>query len=314
MGTSPTEKAGPPHNNAYMEVCIMDFGIGVRNSDVKRYEIKDLDGKTVGSFTIRKKQNNVKKKKSGYDYRELSNRVLMAKTPYSAGQAATVARTKIAALRRKLYTGVYDDKELKSEIAHAQKMERAAKKRLKNLQNEELEQQIQRRIEKEREINSSKAKAKKSSKKAVSKEKRERREKELSEKEIRELMGKIDKTLNSVESEKAGPGKKSRESEGAALELERKRKKHRLEEMQDIMKADMEYLRSKLDKLEREKIQAEAESNSGNNCESGMECAIGMEGSGDMGGVLLEIGGVDMTVPASQAPASGEGICVDVSL
>lgn len=289
----------------------MDFSISSRNSDVRRYEIRDLDGKTVGTFRVRKKSRNVKKKNLGYDYRELSDKIMKASTPYSAGQAAASARIKIASLSKKLYTGDYDDQEIKNAIVHAKRMERAAKKRLKNMQEEEIKQQIQKKIERE-EKNREKL-AEKPKKKKVKKEGRE-----LSESEIRSLIRQIQESLRTMKSgsEKAeepkdlppskrpphGQSKKGGESTGSKIELERKRKKHRLEEIQDVMRADMEYLRNKLTKMERERI----------------SCSSGVNGSGNgisaEGGVSLELGGVSMPVPGTSVPVSSEGGSVDVSV
>lgn len=289
----------------------MDFSISSRNSDVKIYEIKDFDGKTVGSFTVRKKSRKVKKKNLGYDYRELSNKVMKASTPYSAGQAAASARIKISSLAKKLYTGVYDDQEIKNAIVHAKRMERAAKKRLKNMQEEEIKRQIQKKIEREERIREKQAESPK--KKQVKKDGRE-----LSETEIRSLLREIQQSLKSVEasnkkmeepkelpmSKKPSKGQSGKEKESTdnKLDLERKRKKHRLEELQDVMRADLEYLRNKLSKMERERVSCGSAVSAS---ESGIDLT---------GGVSLELGGVDIAVPETSVPAASEGGSVDVTI
>lgn len=287
----------------------MNLSIGT-NYYIKRYEIKDQEGKTVGSFSVRQKLRNAKKKSPGYDYRELSNKIMKACTPYSAGQAAASARIKIASLAKKLYTGEYDDQEIKNAIIHAKRMERAAKKRLKNMQDEEMERQIQKK--KERDEKTREKLAEKSKKKKVKKDGRE-----LSESEIRTLIRKIQESLRQLQSntEKVeeprelspsktpnNHSKKSGESSANKVEMERKRKKHRLEEIQDVMKADMEYLRNKLTKMERDRVSSSP----------GVDFS---ESSASFdGGVSLELGGVSMSVPETSVPAPSEGGSVDVSV
>lgn len=285
----------------------MDFSISNRNSDVKRYEIRDMDGKTVGSFTVRRKSRKEKKKKNiGYDYRELSNKIMKANTPYSAGQAAATASIKIATLAKKLYTGDYDDQEIKNAIIHAKRMERAAKKRLKNMQDEEIKRQIQKKIEREEKLREKQTESPK-------KKQAKREERKLNENEIRARIKEIQESLKSVKNNsediKSGPvspkvpSPKNGDSISGRIELERKRKKHRLEELQDVMRADMDYLRNKLAKMEREQRES---------CNS-VHADLGSNISAD-GGVSLELGGLNIPVSEISVPASAEGGSIDVSL
>ena len=84
------------------------------------------------------KNKKKKYKKLNYNYREVSGRILRAKTSISARQAAVHARTVVAMLRRRYGCGEYNDRELEIAIVHAEKMVRIAKKKLKNLRMEEL--------------------------------------------------------------------------------------------------------------------------------------------------------------------------------
>ena len=89
--------------------------------------------------SIQTTKNKKKKyKKLNYNYREVSGRILRAKTSISARQAAVHARTVVAMLRRRYGCGEYNDRELEIAIVHAEKMVRIAKKKLKNLRMEEL--------------------------------------------------------------------------------------------------------------------------------------------------------------------------------
>ena len=77
-------------------------------------------------------------------------------------------------------------------------------------------------------------------------------------------------------------------------DLERMKKRHRSDELREIMEADMKYLKAMINKLERERAEAS---------------------SGNSNGVTLEISGVQMPVQAAAAPpVTPEGINVDLLL
>ena len=75
-------------------------------------------------------------------------------------------------------------------------------------------------------------------------------------------------------------------------ELERLKKKHRSEELRELMEADMKYLRDLFGKLAREK----------------------QENSGGSGSVSLQLGGTEMPVPVPVEAAAPEGGSVDVTV
>ena len=90
-------------------------------------------------------------------------------------------------------------------------------------------------------------------------------------------------------------------------DLEQLKKKHRADELRDIMKADMEYLKALFDKLSKEKASGasgfgDGSSDSSDSCES----------SGGSAGVSLQIGGVDIPVNGVEAPLEVAGMTVDV--
>ena len=74
-----------------------------------------------------------KYKRLNYNYREVSGRIIRAKTSVSSTQVVTLARTRVAMLRRRRNCGEYNDRDLDIAIIHAEKMVRIAKKKLKNL-------------------------------------------------------------------------------------------------------------------------------------------------------------------------------------
>ena len=92
-------------------------------------------------------------------------------------------------------------------------------------------------------------------------------------------------------------------------DLEELKKKHRAEELRDIMKADMEYLKALLNKLAREKESAGSSSSGSSDNSSDSSGGI------NISGVSLEIGGVEVPVEASvQAPVEFAGASVDVTV
>lgn len=84
-------------------------------------------------------------------------------------------------------------------------------------------------------------------------------------------------------------------------QLEKMKRKHRAQEMREIMEADLKYLKALFDRLVKEK----QESVSGSSFGGASEAA---------GGVSLELGGVDMPVETAEAPAAAEGANVDVTV
>ena len=81
-------------------------------------------------------------------------------------------------------------------------------------------------------------------------------------------------------------------------ELERLKKKHRADELREIMEADMKYLRALFDKLEKEK---QSISNGSNNLN-------------DLSGITLELAGAEIPVEDVPQPVAAEGGNVDYSV
>ncbi|MDE6201993.1 MAG: hypothetical protein K2G19_00790, partial [Lachnospiraceae bacterium] len=80
--------------------------------------------------------------------------------------------------------------------------------------------------------------------------------------------------------------------------IERLKKKHRSDELREIMEADMKYLRAMFDKLAKEK-----QENSSGVSSYNYEAAEA---------VSLEIGGMEMPVDVSGMPAMAEGGNLDI--
>ncbi len=260
----------------------------IGNKTRETYTYKNADG-TQSSISITKSKKK-KKKRLNYNYKEVSNRIIRAKTSTSAGQVVILARNKTAVLRRKLYSG-YNDEEIKTAIIHAEKMLRIARKKLKNLKAEELAERNGAAAEEQSELEEESYDG--------MEEGFLSEESAMSEEELRELMREMQQRMQEVLEDTSDMEELSEQLSGGGVmseeDLERWKKKHRSDEMREIIDADMKYLKAMLERLVRE------QQNLVNDIASG---------------VLLELGGEKMPVPAmiSEAPALAEGEAVDVSV
>ena len=77
-------------------------------------------------------------KKLKYQFKNISSKILRSKTSQAAKQAAGQARREVLRLKRQKQNSDSDSEEIDAAIAHAQAMERVAKKKAKHLEEEEL--------------------------------------------------------------------------------------------------------------------------------------------------------------------------------
>lgn len=77
-------------------------------------------------------------KKLKYQFKNISSKILRRKTSQAAKQAAGQARREVLRLKRQKQNSDSDSEEIDAAIAHAQAMERVAKKKAKHLEEEEL--------------------------------------------------------------------------------------------------------------------------------------------------------------------------------
>lgn len=273
-----------------------------RNTGVKQITIKRPDGSKVGTITIHS-QSLKKLKKVGYKQRRISTMITQATTSGNARQVLASAKTETVNLRRKLASGQYNDREVRAAIRHAERMERVAKKRMKNLQQEEY-------IEKhgggawqigidgeDREEDGGEMEMLDFA--------------ELNEEEMRQIREELEEEMaqlmEELQEEMAQLAQENEMEEMVQTayvdmdpaELEQLKKKHRADEMREIVEADMKYLRALFSQMEKER-----------------------QDSSNDSGVSLQLAGVEIPVQvdtrtaaevASQAapPAGGT---VDVSL
>lgn len=283
----------------------MRVGTYGSNQYVRRMELRRADGTVAGTITIRKP---VKKKlrKLQYNFKEISGRILRSKTSNSARQTVVSARQKVVALRRMQRNGLYDDRELYHAIVHAEAIARVAKKRLKHLQEEERAKKGGPCDAKTEE----KAKEKEIFTEDMFEEMPEMDLKRLQEM-IRECQEILQEAMKELERLKSGTGDLAEElllegsEEMDPEDLEQMKRKHRADEMREIMLADMRYLKAMFDKLAKERQSAG----------SGIGGGTGNEG-GSEGSVSLELSGLDIPVdtPTVDVAQLVEGGAVDASV
>lgn len=273
---------------------MMGMAVSSNNRNVKKYVIKNRDGSTAGTITISKTKPK-KTKRLQYNFKQLSNQILQSKTSYNARQVVTRTRSNVVSLRRKLYDDNYDYSDIRRALIHAEKMTRIAKKKMKHLQEEESCKKggvCQGDIEEEREKWEDAC---------------DPDMLDMSADKINEIMQELEDQLRELEQELSDATELSELTEeltpvtGREMDpedLDLLKKKHRSEELREIMEADMKYLRALFNKLAREK--QEGPSSSGNSSESNIT------------GVSLELGGVDIPVDGVEAPVMTEGANLDV--
>lgn len=270
----------------------MNMMVGNRNSNVTKYTFKKPDGSVAGTMTIRKPTQK-KLKRLQYNFKEISTMIMRTRTSSNARQVMSKAFIKVMSLRSKLRTGQYDDKEVQSAILHAEQLTRVARKRMKHLREEENakkqggvcegdleEETLELDLEEEENLEGIE-------------------ETGLSEEELKELMYELEEKLQELEramedangldalSDELMPAK---EQNLDPKDLELLKKKHRAEELRDIMEADMKYLKAMFEKLAKEK----------------------QESSSHSSGVSLELNGMDIPVEQAEIPVPVEGSSIDL--
>ena len=113
----------------------------------------DSQASMTGTLSIRKSTNTFEqmagvsssggtsKKQLNYNHRDISGQLLRAKKPQSASAALTRAKSKVSMLQRAAASGQYDSREVANALAHARRMVRCAQLKVRNLREEEREQQ-----------------------------------------------------------------------------------------------------------------------------------------------------------------------------
>lgn len=304
---------------------VIDMGMTVgkisgTNDGYIKVELYNRDGSYAGTMAVSTSKTRAEKskkssktaqkkpKKLQYNFKKLSNQIMQTKTSVNAKQLVTKAKFQIADLRAKLISGDYDYAEIHNALVHAEKIARVAKKRMKNLEEEEYIEKTGRKKEFDYE---------------ELQEKNEEQEETIdttgmTQEELERLAQELQEELERIEDELEEAMKETENLmedfvQGSKLqmdpkELEQLKKKHRADELRDIMKADMEYLKALFNKLAKEKASG-GSSSSGSTGDSD-------NSYGNISGVSLELGGVDVPVEsvAASAPVEVAGASVDITV
>lgn len=292
--------------------------IGVTVANRYSREIKDKSGKTVGRVsTIRSTANKKLPKRINYNMRQISARILKCKTSGSARMALTGARAKVAQLKRQVNDYGIDRYELEHAIIHATKIMRVAKKKLKHLQEEEaskkggpcaggqedMEEKLEEELSEEsKNVETAEGMDAQESEAEILRDLQQEIEREA----MKAMQEEMQQMLEEAVEESGFDG--LMEELGASFsadmdpeDLEAMKKKHRSEELKDILEADMKYLKAIFNRLQKEK-------------EAGQSIAGAYANAmADTQGASLELGEMEIPVEASAPPemAVTEGAHID---
>lgn len=198
---------------------------------------------------------SLKLKKLKYRFKSLSAKIIRSKTSYAAKQAAGQARREALRLKNEKRKTEGDTTEIDAAIAHAKAMERVAKKKARNLEEEELIKVSQN--EDFDKVYEAGRNPRTEYSEDLADEKETADEEELTIDELAKLMYELEQKLKS-EYDDMGldeltevitpPGKEMTPEDLKQLKI-----RHRSREMREIVKADSEYLKSIFNGIEKGK-------------------------------------------------------------
>ncbi len=221
------------------------------------------------SMSISKpKKSSSKKLRPKYNYKLLSTAILKAKTPNAASVAAIKARKKLAELL--CSSDEKSDPDLRAAIIHARKMVLIAKRKKNHLEQEEMaergraipgaENEKTEEALEEKFGGSSSGKDEEQALKEESArlaEEMEQMEREMTEDMLKELSELSEEFMKNEEKmlEEEMPVIEGFEdvSDMSADDVKELKRKHRSDELRDITKADMDFLKAKFYRLQQEK-------------------------------------------------------------
>lgn len=273
----------------------------VRNSNVTKIELKNKDGSSAGTLTIHHAKAKKKPKRLNYSFKRLSNQIMRSKSSMNAKQLTTKTKFQIVDLRLKLASGDYDYTEIHNALKHAERIARVAKKKMKNLQEEEFYEKTGGKLTAQEEMQELEEESEGYNQIDTSGMSQEEMERLM--KQIQEEMRKIEEELEEAMSSQDFMDEfmQNFSEEMTPEDLEALKKRHRAEEMRDIMEADLEYLKAYFDKLSKDKEEGSSGSTSASS-----------DSYGNITGVSLELNGMEIPVDAVDAPVPVEGANVDV--
>lgn len=178
-----------------------------------------------------KNQQNTKKRLN-YNFRKVSGSIMRAKTVMQAGNALSSANSSLSSLRRKYASGKYNDKEMEAAVQHAKKMIRTARKKMNNLKREQQEQSLDDAVEGSKRLDNKKEQMAERNRSIANDVKREQ-----------ELIL-LEKNLKRIR--------------------EQKKNVRRKDEFNDLLNADLEYLKRQIQLMKQEQNQSSSSSYSYN--------------------------------------------------
>lgn len=201
---------------------------GYSESDIEYME-RLLESMRENRVNASKKTTGTKKKLT-YSYRKVSGAIMRAKTRIQAGNALSSAKAELSSLKRKAGSGQYKDEEVQIAINHANKMIRTARKKMSHLKLEEIQKKA------DRDTVNGKERKNEAVKKQVHAENSTAVKSELDQ-QVMELKKRLKQI---TKAEKNG---------------------HRRSENYDLLQADMEYLKRKIDLLRQDQSGQENDDN-----------------------------------------------------
>lgn len=208
-----------------------------------------------------------------YQAKSISSQIVRSKTSTNCRQVVGKARREVVRLKRLRQNEAYDEEELQSAIVHAQAMERVAKKKLRHLEQEEAirvtkdreaslegEEERWESVEEEPAFLESEETEDYEQEELEWSEFEEMTESYLAEEgqEVQsELLEEMEEMLREF-TEEMGLSDLMEELEGAPRremdeeEFKEFRRKHRLAEMKELVKADSDYLKASFERMQRD--------------------------------------------------------------
>ncbi len=291
----------------------MGMGIGTINSNgnkIVALSAGAIKNSLAGTIRISKPNNVKKKKRLFYSFKKISNQIMMSKTSSGAARTVTKAKITVVTLLMRKRSGEYDDTEVDAALEHAKSMERVAKKRKRHIEEEERakytgETMISEEMEADPEKEAAEAENEEAEEESrLSEEELKKLEEELEE-ELEEL---TEESLEESLKEMADAMVNSVHEDMSPEEIKDLERRHRSDELKDIMEADIKYMKALFEKLQKDKQASRSAA-----LQSYQEAVSSSDGTA--GAVSLELSGVEVPVEAQPSAAEVvEGANVDVSV
>lgn len=266
-----------------------------------------------------------------YNFKEVSNKIMRAKTSVSAGQAVVAAKRKVSEIKRKLAVSGGDDDELQTALTHARKMEVVAERKKNNLTLEEMVQHTQKRDELLKKMEDTGSSMKTAAyeelkdeimdkqlehideQEKIAREETERIQEEMEEKTEaarEEMVEQASSFIDEMSDEESEMLREMSEVIDAMEvvdphmskeELAKLKTKHRLSEQKALMKADMDYLKSVFKQLDGKS--ASGMSGLGTGSSMGSMGSLSSAGNFSLGSLGAAVPSVDAGLSSAPEPS-----------